>query len=159
MKRSTCVKLACGVVAALVVAAWCGEAAAQHFHHHGVVIGAPIVVRPVPVYRPVVVRSYPVYPVVYREPAVVYTSSNPAPLPVSVTLVNPSSTGTTLSFTIRGTRYELEPGARQSLHFGSPRTIEFDRGEGFGIARYALADGVFAFTATDHGWALRRWAD
>ena len=156
MKRSTCLKLSCGLAAALVAVAWCSEGAA---YPPFVVVRSPVVVRPYPAYRPVVVRSYPVYPVVYREPAVVYTPANPAPAPIYVTLVNPASTGTTLSFTIRGTRYVLEPGARQELHFGGPRTIEFDRGDSFGIARYALRDGVYAFTATDHGWALRRWSD
>ena len=157
MKRSTCSKLLCGVAAALVVALWCGEVAAQH-HHHMVVVRPPVVFRPIPVYRPVV-RPYPVYPVVYREPAVIYTPSNPAPAPIYVTLVNPESTGATLSFTIRGTQYVLEPGARQSLQFGGPRTVEFDRGDSLGIARYALTDGVFAFTATDRGWTLRRWSE
>lgn len=155
MKRSTCLKLACGVVAALVLAAWCSEGAAQRI----VVVRPPVVVRPLPVYRPVVVRPYPVYQTVYREPVVVYTPANPAPTPISVTLINPASNGTMLSFTIRGTRYTLEPGARRDLYFGGPRTIEFDRGEDFGIARYALQSGVYAFTATDHGWALRRWSD
>jgi len=156
MKRSTCLKLSCGLAAALVVVAWCSEGAA---YPYVVVVRPPVAIRPMPLYRPVVVRSYPVYPVVYREPAVVYTPSNPAPAPIYVTLVNPESTGATLSFTIRGTRYVLEPGARQALQFGGPRTVEFDRGGSFGIARYALTDGVFAFTATDRGWTLRRWSD
>ena len=152
MKRSTCLKVSCGL-AALVAVVWCSEASAQYYRPF-------VVVRPpVAVYRPVVVRSYPVYPVVYREPAVVYTAPNPAPMPISVTLVNPPSTGTPLSFTIRGTQYTLEPGARQELHFGGPRTIEFDRGAPYGIARISLTEGVFAFTATDHGWTLRRWSE
>ena len=162
MKRSTCLKVSFGVAAALVAVAWCSEASAQFYYYRPAVVVRP----PVAVYRPlvvrpapVVVRSYPVYPVVYNEPAAVYTAPNPAPMPISVTLVNPASTGTPLSSTIRGTQYTLEPGARQALHFGGPRTIEFDRGAPYGIARMSLTEGVFAFTATDHGWTLRRFAD
>ncbi len=161
MKRSTCLKVSFGAAAALVAVAWCSEASAQYFYRPVVVVRRPVAVyRPAIVVppAPVVVRSYPVYPVVYREP-VVYTAPNPAPMPISVTLVNPSSTGTPLSFTIRGTQYTLEPGARQELHFGGPRTIEFDRGVPYGIARMSLTEGVFAFTATDHGWTLRRWSE
>ena len=159
MKRSTCLKVSCGL-AALVAVVWCSKASAQYYRPVVVVrppvaVYRPVVVRP----APMVVRSYPVYPVVYREPAVVYTAPNPAPMPISVTLVNPPRTGTPLSFTIRGTQYTLEPGARQELHFGGPRTIEFDRGAPYGIARMSLTEGVFAFTATDHGWTLRRWSE
>jgi hypothetical protein len=159
MKRSTGLKLMCGLAAAIVVAAWCSEAVA---YPPFVVVRPPVVVRPYPVYSPVVVRSYPVYPVVYREPAVIYSvpSANPAPAPIHVTLVNPESTVTTLSFTIRGTRYVLAPGAQQELQFGGPRSVEFDRGDSFGVARYPLVyDGLYAFTATERGWTLRRLSE
>jgi len=157
MKRSNVCKMVCGLVAAVVVMTWCSEGLAQVV----VRVGGPVVVRHYPVYRPVVVRPVqPVIyqqPVVYRQPVVVYSApSNPAPAPLSITMVNPESTGATLSFRINGTTFVLAPGSQRDLHFGGPRTLEFDRGGGFGLTRRALLqDGVYTFAATDNGWGLR----
>ena len=32
--------------------------------------------------------------------------------------------------------------------------IKFDRGQGFGVARYGLVDGPYQFTYTKQGWEL-----
>jgi len=152
MKRS-CSKMVCGLAAAVVLMAWCSEGLAQPI----VRVYAPVVVRSYPVYRPVVVRPYPVRPVIYQQPVVVYTApSNPAPAPLSVTVVNPESTGAMLSFRINGIAYTLAPGTQRDLHFGGPRTLELDRGGNLGLVRRALVyDGVYTFAATDQGWGLR----
>ena len=150
MKRSIWCKMVCGLAAAVVVVAWCSEGLAQPI----IRVYAPRVVLHHPVYRPAVVR--PVYPVVYQQPVVAYTApSNPAPAPLSVTVINPASTGATLTFRVNGIPYVLTPGAQRDLQFGGPRMLEFDRGGSFGVARLALDDGVYVFAATDHGWGLR----
>jgi hypothetical protein len=159
MKRSTSYKLVCGLAAAVVLGAACSDGKAApppYIKVYPAKIYTPVVVRPM-MPPPVVVRSYPVYPayrptVVYREPVIV---ANPAPAPIDVTIVNPESTGTTLSFTISGVRYTLVPGSEQQLHFGGPRMITFDRGSSFGLARLPLRDGVYTFIAAERGWGLQ----
>ena len=153
MKRSIWCKLACGAAVAVVGLAACSEAWAQ-----------PRVVRVYPPMYPPIVRPYHVHPpvivqppIVYRQPVVVYAgvAANPAPAPIDATVVNPAGSGATLSFTIHGVRYLLAPGTQQTLHFAGPRTVEFDRGGEFGIARYSLRTGVYTFAATDRGWTLQ----
>ena len=73
-----------------------------------------------------------------------------------VAIVNPTTTGTTLSFTIDGESYDLAPGARQEMRLTGVRTIEFDRGQTFGQASYSLLEGVYTFKATAGGWDLQR---
>jgi hypothetical protein len=154
VKRSNGLMLLCGLVAATVAMAWCVEAKA---YPPVVVWRAPVVIRSYPLYPPTVVRSYPQSPVYYRQPVVVDTvAANPAPQPIQVTVVNPEATGVTLSFTVRGTRYVLSPGAQQDLFLSGPRIVEFDRGGSFGVGRRLLTDGSYAFAATDLGWTLRR---
>jgi hypothetical protein len=161
MKRSTSSKLVCGLAAAVVLGAACSDGKAApppHIKVYPTKTYTPVVVRPLP--PPVVVSSYPVYPVyrptvVYREPVFV---SNPAPAPIDVTIVNPESTGTTLSFAINGVRYTMDPGTERQLQFSGPRMIQFDRGGSFGLARLPLRNGVYTFIAADRGWALQREA-
>jgi hypothetical protein len=152
MKTANLCRLACGVAAAMVVMLWCSTGAAQHLlhpghHHHPAVVRPPVVIRPYSV----------VQPAIYTQPVVVYStpSVNPLPAPISVTIVNPLSTGATLNYTISGTRYTLAAGNQQAMTFGGPRTLEFDRGGGYGIARTTLRSGLYTFVATDRGWTLR----
>jgi hypothetical protein len=115
----------------------------------------PVVVRPYPVATRIVVSPTPT--VVYRQPVIYATlPANPAPAPICVTILNPEESGATLSFQINGTRYVLSPGTEREMHFGGPRTLEFDRGGGFGTARVLLREGAYRFVSTDRGWVLRR---
>jgi hypothetical protein len=104
----------------------------------------------------------PAYPIVVRTPYVapvtVYSDvpSNPAPMLMRVSIVNPAATAQTLSFTIEGQRYDLAPGSRQEMQLPGVRTITFDRGGSFGRATYPLTDGAFSFKATEGGWDLVR---
>ena len=154
MKRSSCSKLLCGLAAAIVVIAWCAEGVA---HPPVVVVRPSVVIRPRPVYPTTVVRSYPVSPALYRQPVVVNAvAANPVPRPIHVTVLNPEETGVPLSFTVRGIRYVLYPGAQQELNLPGVRMVEFDRGGPFGVGRHLLQDGTYSFAATDLGWTLRR---
>lgn len=164
MKRANCLKLVVfGLVGAVVLFGYCRESSAQpwphHHHHHHPGFHHPGFhhpgFRPI---SPVVVRFAPTYPVVVRPPVRVYSvlAGNPAPVILRVAIVNPASTGTTLSFVIDGERYDLAPGARQEMRLAGVRTIEFDRGQDFGQASYTLLEGVYTFKATAEGWDLRR---
>jgi hypothetical protein len=54
----------------------------------------------------------------------------------------------------------MQPGYEQKLPSSRSWTIEFDRGESFGIARYRLTAGdTYAFAVTDRGWDVFRKAN
>jgi len=160
MKTGYC-KVLCGLMAAVVVAACCSAAFAGHHGRGAVIVGAPVYSLPPPITivpPPRVYVSYP--PTVYYSPL----PANPAPAvmvnpvvytaPVSrgIAVVNPATSGVTLSFRVDGTAFQLAPGARQELAHSQPRMIEFDRGGAFGSAKYQLIEGIFTFQATDKGW-------
>lgn len=156
MKRSNWVKLvAFGLVGTVVLVGYSRECSAQPWsHHHHPGFHHPGF-HPV---SPVVVRYAPAYPIVVRPPVRVYSvaPTNPAPVILRVAIVNPASTGATLSFTIDGERYDLAPGARQEMRLAGVRTIEFDRGPSLGLVSYSLYEGVYTFKATPEGWDLQR---
>lgn len=70
-------------------------------------------------------------------------------------LVYPPTASGPLSYTLNGYPYTIRPGESQTLNPGS-WVLEFDRGDGFGTARYTLAGGVFTFGPSDHGWEVYR---
>jgi hypothetical protein len=109
---------------------------------HPVFVSHPrAVVRPTVVVHPPVV----VNPVVVTNP--------PACVPASIRIVNPATTGTTLSYTLNGQQFGLQPGSVEQV--GTVSVIEFDRGNGLGTARYTLDGGTYTFTAGSHGgWDL-----
>ncbi len=77
--------------------------------------------------------------------------SNPSP-PAQFTVVNPKENGVTLSFTLDGVRYLLEPGYK--LEVRRVCVIEFDKGGAAGKARYRVSDGKYTFTARNGEWDL-----
>jgi hypothetical protein len=71
-----------------------------------------------------------------------------------VLLVNPPTSRATVNYNINGTRYVMEPGMGQRLQPAPQWVIEYDRGEGIGLATYTMTDGTYYFTPTDKGWQL-----
>ena len=62
-----------------------------------------------------------------------------------------------LSFTIDDRRQmRIAPGETMRLTEKGQFLISFDRGSDFGSARYAIQEGLYAFTPTDGGWELYR---
>ncbi|MGO8749565.1 MAG: hypothetical protein ACLQNE_26710 [Thermoguttaceae bacterium] len=125
-------------------------------------VSHPIIVsHPHPVIHPVVV-SHPrvvVCPnVVVRPPVVVrpvVVANPPVCVPASVRIVNPATTGVALSYTLNGQPFGLQPGTMEQV--GTASVIQFDRGNGLGIARYTLDGGTYTFTAgSNGGWDLVR---
>jgi len=83
------------------------------------------------------------------------TVSNPVPqVQTPIEVVNPASTGVTLSFIVNGQSYSLAPGMKQDLTIGPGDTISFDRGGNLGTATYSLNQGTYDFAASSHGWEL-----
>jgi len=48
----------------------------------------------------------------------------------------------------------LKPGEMLELPLGQKWVIEFDRGGGYGSARYGMTDGQYKFALTSNGWEL-----
>jgi hypothetical protein len=82
----------------------------------------------------------------------------PNPLPVDtaiLTITNPATGNTEVSFVIDETPYTLVAGDFLTLEGSTDRVIVFDRGGDFGEARYTLAaPGAYSFEITDQGWDL-----
>lgn len=118
----------------------------------------PKVVRP-KVVRPRVVQPVVVPPVV--PPPVVMPYPQPVPVaayptvkrPAYIRIINPATNTAAASYTLDGYPYVIPPGYVQEL--AETYVIEFDRGRGYGIARYNLSDGTYTFTPTIAGtWEL-----
>ena len=73
-----------------------------------------------------------------------------------IRILNPASSRATLSYTLNGVVYRIQPGESQDLREDRAWVIEFNRGGNFGLARYGLETGLYSFSVTDHGWELYR---
>jgi len=112
--------------------------------------------RPTPDYYLSPAMPYPADPGVL-SPAWPGVEINPPVTPVTVRslVVNPETNGVALKYRVNGVSHTIAPG--ESQEFAAPgQVIEFDRGGGTGLARYALSGGVYTFTPTEHGWELYR---
>jgi hypothetical protein len=92
--------------------------------------------------------------------ATVRTPSKPVGDGLPIEIVNPTETGTALSYQLNGAEEVLAPGGSQLLTNDQSRIITFDRGGNFGTARYTMSSGQYRFELTpDHGWELFHDAD
>ncbi len=87
-------------------------------------------------------------------PAPDSTNASDAGVASGLLLVNPEDTQSPVNYQLNGQPFELQPGYNQQLGGPSTWVIEFDRGNGNGLARYTLTDGTYLFTLTDAGWEL-----
>lgn len=55
--------------------------------------------------------------------------------------------------------YTMEAGQSQKLASKGSWVITFNRGGGFGDAKYTLTEGIYEFTVGDQGWDIRRKAE
>jgi hypothetical protein len=87
------------------------------------------------------------------------TTANPLPqAQAPAEVVNPATTGVTLSFNVNGQAYSLAPGMKQDLTISPGDTVSFDRGGSFGAATYSLNPAIYTFAATNNGWELYQQA-
>ncbi|MGO8752291.1 MAG: hypothetical protein ACLQNE_40650 [Thermoguttaceae bacterium] len=84
-----------------------------------------------------------------------YVDASPAEATRAVTVINPATTGTALSFAVGCQNYTLQAGESRNIDTTSGSVIEFDRGTG-NSAQYTLSDGPYTFGATTNGWELYR---
>jgi|GEM_PF-7118881 len=97
---------------------------------------------------PLTVAGLPV-PIDGAEPAAAATGSF-----TSGQIVINNPTPDTVNYTLNQQPFSMGTDFEQTLEAGTTWTIEFDRGGGFGMARYVLSEGYYVFTATDRGWEL-----
>jgi hypothetical protein len=71
-----------------------------------------------------------------------------------ITLLNPTETGRTVSYTLNSGDYSVDP-AGSKVHNDGTTVIAFDRGGVFGQATYTLQPGTYRFAMTDKGLDLR----
>ena len=76
----------------------------------------------------------------------------------TVQIAYPASSGPVVHYSLNGADQALNPGKIQSFPNDRRWIVQFDRGGGFGSARYTLSDGLYKFKTTDHGWELVRAA-
>lgn len=69
---------------------------------------------------------------------------------------NPASNKETLSYTLDGNLYTIQPGYSQEFREDRAWVVQFSRGTNLDEARYGLQSGLYSFTSTDHGWELYR---
>jgi hypothetical protein len=60
----------------------------------------------------------------------------------------------TINYNLNDQPQILNPEFEQTLPGTTTWTIEFDRGNGFGTARYTLSEGYYYFKSTERGWEL-----
>jgi hypothetical protein len=77
-----------------------------------------------------------------------------APQRSGTLILNPRKHGETIRYVLNGEEYIMRPGTSQRLQTGRPWRIEYDRGANAGVAAYALSDGTYIWTPTEHGWQL-----
>jgi hypothetical protein len=73
-----------------------------------------------------------------------------------ITITNPATNSTALSYTLDGVAYTIAPGYSQDFREDRAWVIEFSRGANLDQVQYGLQSGLYSFTSTDHGWELYR---
>jgi len=73
-----------------------------------------------------------------------------------IKIINPAKNKASLSYTLNGNTYTIQPGYSQEIPEDRAWVIEFSRGADLEDAQYTLQSGVYTFTSTDQGWELYR---
>ena len=71
-------------------------------------------------------------------------------------VMNPAVNGVGIEYVVNDQNYTTPSGYNQNISGGGSWLAQFNRGPGFGDARYNLTEGTYYFAATDHGWELYR---
>jgi hypothetical protein len=74
-----------------------------------------------------------------------------------VTVRNPARSKVKLAYLLDDSaEQEISAGETQKLTEKGSYIVSFDRGGKHGTARYTIAEGLYEFTMTEHGWELYR---
>lgn len=91
-----------------------------------------------------------------------YPSVNPLPNAAPeanyqgrILLLNPDDNGGEIYYLLDNEEFSMQPGMLQDLEADAIE-VRFNRGPGFGDARYTLRPGTFKFIVRDNGWELVR---
>ena len=71
-------------------------------------------------------------------------------------IMNPAVNGVGIDYLVNDQNYSTPSGYNQTMSGSGNWLAQFNRGPGFGDARYNLTEGTYYFAATDHGWELYR---
>ena len=71
-------------------------------------------------------------------------------------IMNPAVNGVGIEYVVNDQNYTTPSGYNQNISGGGSWLAQFNRGPGFGDARYNLTEGTYYFASTDHGWELYR---
>jgi hypothetical protein len=94
-------------------------------------------------------------PVGQGEPLPDVSPEEVEPLHDFIVLRNRSDAANAVHYVLnRQLTYTVEPGYRQKLPADRDWTIEFDRGDGSGAARYSLTKGYYEFRVIENRWEL-----
>ena len=80
--------------------------------------------------------------------------AQPPTAPSVIVITNSSKNDRLITYSVNGVRFTIKPGQSQTLLRDRPWIIEFRRGKGRDLARYALKSGIYDFQQTDYGWEL-----
>lgn len=69
-------------------------------------------------------------------------------------IMNPAATGVGMEYVINNQNYSTPAGYDQTFSGTGSWLAQFNRGPGFGDARYSLNPGTYYFASTDRGWEL-----
>ena len=69
-------------------------------------------------------------------------------------IMNPARNGVGIEYVVNKQNYSTPAGYDQIFQGTGKSTVEFNRGPGFGDARYSLDDGTYYFASTSRGWEL-----
>jgi hypothetical protein len=112
------------------------------------------------------VYVYPQPRVTYVQPATVLpyqptvtAAPTPATPTATVQIWNSAGQRVPVVFLANSRNVTLSDGQSHTLYGAGAQTIEFDRGGGYGTARYELAAGEYEFTLTSRGWDLAKKSD
>jgi hypothetical protein len=81
-----------------------------------------------------------------------YPESRSQPVTSGTVLINRGTSP--ISYTVNGQSFRMERNYSQHLSAGTTWTVEFDRGDGQGTAKYQLQEGSYKFTRGANGWEL-----
>lgn len=95
----------------------------------------------------------------YSYPSNVIINSTPSvPAPTfdngPIVIIAPAANDAPVQYTLNGSPFTMKPGQSQKFRHDRDWVIEFDRGEGKGMAQYSLKASAYKFKKTDNGWEL-----
>lgn len=94
--------------------------------------------------------SYPSTVIVNPTPSVAAPTFDNGP----IVILAPATNDKPIEYTLNGMAYTIKPGQSQKFVHDRDWIVNFDRGNGQGVATYGLKATTYKFKMTDKGWEL-----